>query len=75
MFDSNGFARMAQQLAGIEGRFLLSFNDVPEIRTVFAAFHIAAVTTTYSITARTGDSKDRAELLISNWPLGVRNEA
>lgn len=60
-------------LAIIQGRFILSINDVPEIREIFVAFHIEAVTTTYGIASRTGDSTNRAELLISNWPLGVRN--
>ncbi|GLS86644.1 DNA methyltransferase [Cypionkella aquatica] len=73
MFDRTSFARMADQLSHIQGRFILSINDVPEIREIFTAFHIEGVTTTYSITNRTGEVSDRAELLISNWPLAVRN--
>ena len=30
------FARMAEQLQGVQGRFLLSINDRPEIRELFA---------------------------------------
>lgn len=73
MFDRDCFARMAVQLGQIKGRFLLSINDVPEIRDTFAAFYIEAVTTTYTIANRASGGQDRAELLISNWPLGVRN--
>lgn len=73
MFDRESFARMADQLGRIQGRFLLSINDVPEIRAIFAAFHIEPVTTSYSIANRTSGGTDRAELLISNWPIGVRN--
>ena len=72
MFDRECFARMADQLGRLQGRFLLSINDVPEIRAIFAAFHVEAVTTTYGIASHAGTAKDRAELLISNWPLGVR---
>ena len=58
---------MATQLAGIKGRFLMSINDVPEIRETFGGFRIEAVTTTYSIAAkRTGRSK-AGELLIANF--------
>ena len=73
MFDRDCFARMADELGRIQGRFLLSINDVPDIRAIFAAFHIEPVTTSYSIANRTSGGTDRAELLISNWPLSVRN--
>jgi len=73
MFDRASFARMADQLGHIQGRFILSINDVPEIRDVFAAFHLEAVTTTYGIATRSGEATNRPELLISNWPLGVRD--
>ncbi len=66
MFAQADFARMADQLAGIAGRFILSINDVPEIRTIFAAFHITEVATTYTIGNHAKGSANRAELLISN---------
>lgn len=71
LFERADFDRLAEQLAKIKGRFLLSINDVPEIREIFARFHIAEVATTYSI-ARDGGgrSTDRAELLISNFEWG-----
>lgn len=73
MFDRTAFSRMATQLGQIKGRFLLSLNDVPEIRSIFASFYLEAVTTSYGIASHAGTTTDRAELLISNWPLGVRN--
>jgi DNA adenine methylase len=36
MFAQGDFARMADQLRGIAGRFVLSINDVPEIREIFS---------------------------------------
>ena len=68
---------MDSQLAGIQGRFVLSLNDVPEVRAIFGAFHLAEVRTTYTISgARNDAAGSRAELLISNWPLpGCQGEA
>ncbi|WP_283177621.1 DNA adenine methylase [Gemmobacter sp. 24YEA27] len=64
MFERADFQRLADQLAGIRGRFILSLNDVPEVRAVFAAFDIDEVKTTYTI--KRCDSEGAAELLISN---------
>jgi DNA adenine methylase len=68
MFSRDQFAAMAKQLASIKGTFLLSLNDLPEVRETFAAFEIAGVETTYSI-AKADDRKKRGEVLISNFAL------
>ena len=68
MFSREDFARMASLLAEIKGRFLMSLNDVPEIRQTFGAFHLTEVSTSYSIN-RTVGHQPRAELLISNFRL------
>lgn len=63
LFARGDFQRMADKLQAIEGRFLLSINDRPEIREMFAWAEIEAVTTTYSIAG--GDkASPAAELLI-----------
>ena len=67
LFNRDDFDRMAEHLATLKGRFLMSINDVPEIRKTFAAFHIAEVKTTYTITTGPSRSKERAELIISNF--------
>ncbi len=70
MFSREDFARMADQLAGIEGRFILSLNDLPEVRATFARFSLTPVQTSYTI-ARSNDARGaRAELIISNFTLG-----
>ena len=43
---------MAEQLASLKGRFILSLNDRPEVREIFAAFNIEAVGTHYSLAGR-----------------------
>ena len=68
LFSRSDFAQMADTLAMIKGRFLLSINDVPEIRETFGKFTIAEVATTYSI-GQQARGKSRAELLVSNFQL------
>lgn len=63
MFSRSDFARMAEKLQAIEGRFLLSINDVPEIRELFAWADMEAVETRYSV-AGGEHSAPAAELLI-----------
>ena len=76
MFARDDFDRLAQLLASIRGRFILSLNDVPEVRAAFRTFHLAEVATTYTVNARRNDQAGtRAELLISNWPLDARQDA
>lgn len=49
LFIQGDFQRMADKLRAAEGMFLLSINDRPEIREIFAWAEIEAVQTTYSI--------------------------
>ena len=70
MFERADFARMAAVLAGIQGKFIMSINDVPQIRELFAAFRLTEVTTSYTIGRANDRASDRAELLISNFPIG-----
>lgn len=63
MFLRADFQRMADRLRAIEGRFLLSINDQPEIREMFAWADIEAVMTTYSV-AKGDCNTAAAELLI-----------
>ena len=69
MFSRADFARMAEALRGIKGRFLLSINDVPEIRQVFSDFTLIDVRTSYSVAKATDAAGARAELLVANWSL------
>ena len=64
LFSRDDFGRMAEQLGQIKGRFLLSLNDVPEVRDMFHCFNIRAVSTTYTVAS--AGASTRPELLISN---------
>lgn len=59
------YQAMAKILKTINGRFILSINDDPEIRSTFADFYIQPVTVPYSV--KSGHSKDGKELFISNF--------
>lgn len=51
-FGRDQFTAMAAQLASLKGRFILSLNDRPEVREIFAAFDIEAVGTHYGVAGR-----------------------
>lgn len=66
IFSREDFSVLGTQLAGIQGKFILSINDVPEIRQLFRSFNIESVKTSY--TAAGGDKrKTVGELLIKNY--------
>lgn len=58
------FAELAKLLNVIKGKFIMSINDVPEIRAIFKGFYIKEVNTRYTVGTQSG--KQAAELLISN---------
>ena len=53
-------------LAGIQGRFLLSYDNCPEIKELYRDFNIIEITRTKGINRMAGDS-DYHELIISNY--------
>lgn len=69
MFGREDFTKMADQLRGIKGKFLMSINDVPEIRALFDGFRVQEVQVTYSVARKETARGKRAELLISNFEI------
>lgn len=65
LFERADFARLASQLEGIKGKFILSLNDLPEVREVFSNFEIEAVTTRYTLSPKSRGSV--GEVLITNF--------
>lgn len=71
VFCRKDFDRLAAQLHGLAGKFILSINDTPGVRECFADFNMSDVETTYSVaTAARGRGKKVGELIISNVPIG-----
>ncbi|MGQ2906768.1 MAG: DNA adenine methylase [Aliihoeflea sp.] len=62
LFARADFADMAARLAELKGRFILSLNDVPEVREIFSRFQIVDVPMTYTV--RGGVGKDVREVII-----------
>lgn len=62
LFDRAQFDEMAQVLGRLQGRFILSLNDRPEVREIFAGFEILERQTTYTLS---GQAKPAAELIIT----------
>ncbi len=67
MFARADFERLARLLAGIKGTFILSINDTPEVRQIFAGFDMEGVHLTYTIGSDA--PKDVKELIIT--PAGL----
>ncbi len=63
-FTRADFGRLARQLGGLKGGFILSINDAPEIRRIFDGLAIEEVRLTYTISR--GEGSAAAELLISD---------
>ena len=65
IFQRDDFVRLAGILGSLKGRFIVSLNDRPEVRDVFANFQIEAVPTRYSISAKANQKV--GEVLITNF--------
>ncbi len=64
MFDNDQFALIAGALADLKGAFVLSINDRPEIRELFAAFEPREVSLKYTVGS--GQPTEAKELIITN---------
>ncbi len=65
LFSRDDFVRLVSVLRSLKGRFLLSLNDCPQVRDLFAGFSLEPLKTTYSVSGQ-GASTEARELLISN---------
>jgi DNA adenine methylase len=54
VFSRGDFIGLAAQLSEIAGKFLLSVNDVPEMREAFSRFTIESVATRYTVSGGSG---------------------
>ena len=59
------FVKMEERLRGLQGKFILSLNDVPEVRTLFHRYHILPVELSY--TAQKSAGRRYREVLITNF--------
>lgn len=69
VFAPADFERLAEALRAAAGKSIISINDTPEVRAIFADLHQTPIETTYSISTAHGGAKRAGELLISNFAL------
>ncbi len=62
LFSEADFAVLRAQLAQMQGRFILSLNDLPEVREMFAEFEIEEVALHYGVG---GGQRPAREVIIS----------
>jgi DNA adenine methylase len=65
LFSREDFSALAGLLADVKGKFLLSLNDAPEVREIFAGFDMEDFSTLY--TCNKAANKRTGELLIRNF--------
>ena len=66
IFSKDDFEVLNKILLGISGKFILSINDVPEIREIYKNFNLVQVTTRYTSNAKARKNSVK-ELLIMNY--------
>jgi DNA adenine methylase len=69
LFERADYARMAKVLGSIKGRFILSINDVPEMRRTFADFTIKSVQLSYSLPGNS-NARPARELIVTGRRAG-----
>lgn len=67
LFNKDDFNQLRDALAKCQGKWLVSINNVPQIRELFKAYVMREVKTRYSINMQEG--KQVTELLIANYKL------
>lgn len=65
LFQRSDYEAMAAALNGLQGRFIMSINDVPAIRRTFAGFRLRPVQVTYTLAGHAGPLRGARELLIT----------
>ncbi|MCW2361599.1 MULTISPECIES: DNA adenine methylase [Sphingobium] len=68
VFSRDDFDRLAEQLACIAGKFILSINATPETREIFSRFTVLDVETTYTISTKAQAAR---ELIVANFDISA----
>jgi DNA adenine methylase len=66
-FEEKDFIQLEERLRSIRGKFVLSLNDVPEVRKLFRNYVLRGIEFHYTAQRQAG--KRFRELLIANFPL------
>ena len=72
VFSREDHVRLRDALAGIQGKWLLSYNDCPYIRGLYGGYQIEAVRRLNNLAQRYNQGEEYAEVLISNYDTASR---
>src|SRR5712692_7862876 len=64
-FEESDFVKLEKNIRELKGKFVLSLNDLPEVRALFHRFHIQGVELAYTAQKRSG--RRYREVLIRNF--------
>jgi DNA adenine methylase len=64
-FSHEDYVQLEKQLSSIKGKFLLTLNDVPEIRKIFSRFKVSTISFAYTCLKQKGQRF--TELVIRNY--------
>ena len=64
-FEADDFKKLAERLKSLQGKFVLSLNDVPEVRSIYRGFRIKHIETPYTAQKKSG--RRYGEVLITNF--------
>jgi DNA adenine methylase len=64
-FEPDDFVKLAERLKTLQGKFVLSLNDVPEVRTIFRRFKFKSIQLAY--TAQKHAGRRYKEVIITNF--------
>ncbi|WP_445115023.1 DNA adenine methylase [Acinetobacter sp. WZC-1] len=69
IFSRDDFIKLRDILKNIKGKFILSLNDVPEVREIFAGFYFHAEKIRWSYNSKTQNENNGKELIITNFKI------
>ncbi len=69
-FSLDDHSRLLRLVTGVKGKFVLSYNDAPKIREMYAGFNIHALERPNSLKNKTGVAENYRELVITNFTTG-----
>ena len=67
MFDWSEYEQLAEAMRTMQGKMMLSINDHPDIRALFAGFNITELKLAYSVGRLAESRVSRGELVICNY--------
>ncbi|MEF9955621.1 MAG: DNA adenine methylase [Acinetobacter sp.] len=74
IFSRDDFIKLRDILKNIQGRFILSLNDVPQVREIFADFHFIEKKIRWSLAQDSNKEHLGRELIITNFEARLESD-